>query len=177
MYFFSNMLRWVQRVEQGLGIFLVLAIVVMVGLQVISRYFFDYPMAWVEELATYCFIWVVFLGASIALKQERHISIAAFEMLLSDSQKRWLKVLIWIFILIFLIFMIPNGYRVMLVEVRSNSVSLPFDIPRMWFYSLPLTMSCVSMLITSLVNLISSFRNAWTGVSQSQNYKNQDNLI
>ena len=177
MQILTNLIRWIQRVEQGLGIFLILAIVGMVGVQVVSRYFFDQPMAWVEELSTYCFIWAVFVGASIALKQERHIAITALELLLSEAQKRWLKVLIWISVLIFLLIMIPNGYRVMQVEVRSNSVSLPVDIPRMWFYSLPLTLACVSMLITSLAGLINSLINAWRGVSPLVNHNNQDKLI
>ena len=91
------MIRSIERIEQALGIFLVLAIVAMVGVQVVSRYFFNQPMAWVEELSTYCFIWTVFVGASIALKQDRHIAITALELCLSDAQKRWLKVLIWIY--------------------------------------------------------------------------------
>jgi TRAP-type C4-dicarboxylate transport system permease small subunit len=177
MKFTINMIRRVEQIEQALGIFLVLAIVAMVGVQVVSRYFFNQPMAWVEELSTYCFIWTVFVGASIALKQDRHIAITALELFLSDTQKRWLKVLIWISILIFLLIMIPHGYKVMQVEVRSNSVSLPVDIPRMWFYSLPLTLACISMLITSLAGVYQSFLSAINAATPLVVNTKPDNLI
>ena len=171
------MIRSIGRIEQALGIFLVLAIVAMIGVQVVSRYFFNQPLAWVEELSTYCFIWTVFVGASIALKEDRHIAITALELCLSDAQKRWLKVLIWISVLTFLLIMIPHGYKVMQVEVRSNSVSLPVDIPRMWFYSLPLTFACISMLITSIAGVYQSFVNAFNGMSPVVINTKPDNLI
>jgi TRAP-type C4-dicarboxylate transport system permease small subunit len=177
MKFMSNMIRSIGRIEQALGIFLVLAIVAMIGVQVVSRYFFNQPLAWVEELSTYCFIWTVFVGASIALKEDRHIAITALELCLSNAQKRWLKVLIWISVLTFLLIMIPHGYKVMQVEVRSNSVSLPVDIPRMWFYSLPLTLACISMLITSLVGVCQSLIVAIKGKSPLVTNTKPDNLI
>ena len=166
-----------ERIEQALGVFLVLAIVAMVGVQVVSRYFFNQPMAWVEELSTYCFIWTVFVGASIALKQDRHIAITALELCLSDAQKRWLKLLIWISVLTFMLIMIPHGYKVMQVEARSNSVSLPVNIPRMWFYSLPLTLACISMLITSLMGVCQSFTYAINGNSPLVTDTKPDNLV
>jgi TRAP-type C4-dicarboxylate transport system permease small subunit len=177
MKFLSSMIRSMERIEQALGVFLVLAIVAMVGVQVVSRYFFNQPMAWVEELSTYCFIWTVFVGASIALKQDRHIAITALELCLSDAQKRWLKLLIWISVLTFMLIMIPHGYKVMQVEARSNSVSLPVDIPRMWFYSLPLTLACISMLITSLMGVCQSFTYAINGNSPLVTDTKPDNLV
>jgi TRAP-type transport system small permease protein len=177
MQFLNDTIRRIERIEQALGIFLVLAIVAMIGVQVVSRYFFDQPMAWVEELSTYCFIWTVFVGASIALKQHRHIAITALELCLSDAQKRWLRVLIWISVLTFVLIMIPQGYKVMQVEARSNSVSLPVDIPRMWFYSLPLTLACISMLITSLAGVCQSFLVAFNGKTPLVLNTKPDNLI
>jgi TRAP-type C4-dicarboxylate transport system permease small subunit len=177
MKFLSSMIRSMERIEQALGVFLVLAIVAMVGVQVVSRYFFNQPMAWVEELSTYCFIWTVFVGASIALKQDRHIAITALELCLSDAQKRWLKLLIWISVLTFMLIMIPHGYKVMQVEARSNSVSLPVNIPRMWFYSLPLTLACISMLITSLMGVCQSFTYAINGNSPLVTDTKPDNLV
>jgi TRAP-type C4-dicarboxylate transport system permease small subunit len=177
MKFLSSMIRSMERIEQALVVFLVLAIVAMVGVQVVSRYFFNQPMAWVEELSTYCFIWTVFVGASIALKQDRHIAITALELCLSDAQKRWLKLLIWISVLTFMLIMIPHGYKVMQVEARSNSVSLPVDIPRMWFYSLPLTLACISMLITSLMGVCQSFTYAINGNSPLVTDTKPDNLV
>ena len=158
MKLLERLIRALGQAELGLGVFLVLATVLMIGVQVITRYFFNQPLAWVEELCTYAFIWTVFVGASCALRLQRHIAIEAFQLLLSAQAKLWLAVFIWLAILLFLVLVIPQGYKIMQVEVRSNSVSLPVDIPRMWFYSVPLTLACCSMLLTTVFGLITSLQ-------------------
>ena len=37
---------------------------VLVIINVFSRYFFNAPIAWVEEVATSCFVYTVFVGAA-----------------------------------------------------------------------------------------------------------------
>jgi TRAP-type C4-dicarboxylate transport system permease small subunit len=154
MKFLDGVVDRIGQLEKWLGVFLVLAIVVMIAVQVVTRYFFDQPLAWVEELATYAFIWTVFLGASYALKGQRHISIEAFQLLLSPRGRVWLQLFIWCAVLAFLVTVIPQAFKVMSVESRSKSVSLPIDIPRMWFYSFPLTLACCSMLITTVQGVL-----------------------
>ena len=36
------------------------------------------------------------------------------------------------------------------VEGRSRTISLPVELPRSWFYSLPLTLSAASMVLTGV---------------------------
>ena len=49
--------------ERIAGVFLIALMVVTITIQVVTRYAFGQPLVWVEELATYSFIWSVFLGA------------------------------------------------------------------------------------------------------------------
>ena len=53
------------------------AITAVVFLQVISRYVFNYPFDWPEEMARYLFVWVALLGAALALQRGAHFSIDA----------------------------------------------------------------------------------------------------
>jgi hypothetical protein len=46
--------------------------------------------------------------------------------------------------------MIVQGVKVMGVEGRSTTISLPIELPRSWFYSLPLTLSAISMTVTTI---------------------------
>jgi len=41
-----------------------------------------------------------------------------------------------------------QAYKVMGVEGRSRSISLPVAVPRSWFYSVPLFVGCASMALT-----------------------------
>jgi len=56
---------------------LMVAITAVVFLQVISRYVFNYPFDWPEEMARYLFVWVALLGAALALQRGAHFSIDA----------------------------------------------------------------------------------------------------
>src|SRR5918995_7310052 len=71
-------LAWLGEVERAAGMFLIALMVVTITVQVVTRYVFGQPLVWVEELATYSFIWSVFLGAALGLKEMRQIRIETF---------------------------------------------------------------------------------------------------
>ena len=50
--------------------------------------------------------------------------------------------------------LVVQGWKVMGVEGRSSTISLPIELPRSWFYSLPLTRSAASMILTALYLLL-----------------------
>ena len=46
-----------------------------VVLQVASRYIFNRPTSWSEELARYLFVWITFLGAAVVIRKRRHVDV------------------------------------------------------------------------------------------------------
>lgn len=60
----------------------------LIFLQVIFRYIFKESLSWSEELATYLFIWLTFIGASIATRERTHINV---EMLISSIKSEKVK--------------------------------------------------------------------------------------
>jgi TRAP-type C4-dicarboxylate transport system permease small subunit len=135
---YKRLLDRIGAVEQVLGVGLILLIVIAITVQVFTRYALGRPIAWVEESATYAFIWMVFVGASLGLKKGRHILIETFGKLLPARGAAGLRTLVWILVL-----------TTMGVEGRSTTISLPIELPRSWFYSLPLTLSAASMALTT----------------------------
>ena len=63
----KRLLERIGTVERGLGIALILYMVAAITVQVFTRYALGRPIAWVEESATYAFIWMSFVGASVGL--------------------------------------------------------------------------------------------------------------
>ena len=61
-----------------------------------------------------------------------------------------LRTLVWVLVLLTLVVLVVQGVKVMEVEGRSRTISLPVELPRSWFYSLPLTVSAVSMAFTTI---------------------------
>ena len=146
----KRLLDRIGALEQGLGLGLIALIVGAITFQVFTRYVLNRPMAWVEETATYAFIWMVFVGASLGLKQSRHILIATFGSHLPPRAAAGLRALVWLLVLATLVVLVVQGIKVMEVEGRSRTISLPIELPRSWFYSLPLTLSAASMALTTV---------------------------
>ncbi|MEP7300475.1 MAG: TRAP transporter small permease [Caldimonas sp.] len=144
--------------EQVFGLALIALIVGAISVQVFTRYALGRPIAWVEESATYAFIWMVFVGASIGLKQGRHILIATFASHLPKRLGAALRLLVWVLVLVTLAVLVTKGLTVMEVEGRSRTISLPVELPRSWFYSLPLTLSSASMALTAFYLLLCELR-------------------
>jgi len=147
---YKRLLDRIGAVEQGLGIGLIVLIVVAITVQVFTRYVLGRPIAWVEESATYAFIWMVFVGASLGLKKGRHIFIATFGSHLPARAAAGLRAVVSLLMLLTLVVLVQQGFKVMGVESRSSTISLPIELPRSWFYSLPLTLSAASMALTTL---------------------------
>ena len=67
------------------AMFLVLAIAIIVSASVFFRYVLNDSLSWSEELAKYAMLWLVFLGAPIALRLGVHPNI---EIMISQFPKR-----------------------------------------------------------------------------------------
>jgi len=58
---------------------------------VVSRYVFDRPLAWSDELAVICFLWIVMLGAAIAARTESHMRLTVVVSRLAPDAQRFLE--------------------------------------------------------------------------------------
>lgn len=95
--------------------------------QVILRYIFDAANVWAEELTRYLFVWITFLGASVAIRRSRHLTIEFFINLLGKRAKAILQIIIYTFTLIFLAVVLKNG--IVLVLRTTNTLSAGMMIP------------------------------------------------
>jgi TRAP-type C4-dicarboxylate transport system permease small subunit len=75
------------------GAFLSVTILVVI-LNVILRYVFDTGIVWVEEVATGCFIWTVFIGSAAAYKYRKHIGIDMLLKLFPPKAQKIISILI-----------------------------------------------------------------------------------
>ncbi|CAK3876075.1 C4-dicarboxylate transporter, DctQ subunit [Vibrio crassostreae] len=85
------MLNWLDKYfENTIAVILLVIMTAAIFLQVVSRTF-DYSIAWTEELARYCFIWLVYIGISFAVAKKSHIKIEAIGMLIDEKEKKYLS--------------------------------------------------------------------------------------
>ncbi|RNF39785.1 TRAP transporter small permease [Planococcus salinus] len=109
-------------------------IVIVVFLQVLSRYVITIPILWSEEVARYGSIFIVFIVSGIALRRKELIAIdVIFEVLKSEKAKAILETFIDIAAIVFSLVLIVKGYE-FLGQVSSQvtptlqvSMSIPYS--------------------------------------------------
>lgn len=146
---YRRLLDIIGAVERVAGVGLIAFITVAVTIQVFTRYVLNQPLVWVEEAASYAFIWGAFIGASLGLKSDRHIRIQTFVGFLSDRGQAAMRLVAHCLVLWLMLWLMQKALIIMGVEARSRSIALPIDIPRDWFYSKALFAGAASMALTA----------------------------
>lgn len=70
--------KWFNPVDDILSTFALTAISVLTIINVICRFVFNNPIVWAEEVTLGCFVWLVFIGISSAMKRGGHIGVDYF---------------------------------------------------------------------------------------------------
>jgi TRAP-type C4-dicarboxylate transport system permease small subunit len=155
LHVFRRLLQTIGYIERALGVALIALIVTTITTQVFTRYALNRPIIWVEELAMYSFIWAALIGASLGLKHGRHIRIETFVGHLSPQAQHACRILTNLIIIAILWSLLKEIGKVVAIESRSTSVSLPIPVPRAWFYSIPMLVACNSMVLTCVYYVLS----------------------
>lgn len=158
-----RLLAAIGRLERLVGVVLMATIVVSITVQVITRYLFGQPLVWVEELAGYCFLWGVFLGAALGTKELRHIRIDTFVSRMPSRRAAWWRVALWGIVAACCVIIAVQAWDIMDIESRSKTMSLPIDLPRHLFYSVPLFTCTLSIVFTAAYMICAEIAHARTG--------------
>lgn len=143
-----TMLRAVGFVETAAAVLVLTVIVLIILAQVFSRYVLGTPLIWVEELATYLLIWLAFLTASIALKLKRHITIRTYDSFVGERTKALAEAAVYVCAAAALFAVILHVPAAMRTEMMQSTVGLPINVGKHWFFTVPVLVSCISMLAT-----------------------------
>lgn len=85
------------------------ALVLLVSANVFARYALQVGILWAEELSRLAFVWVVFLGAYVALCRKGHMALEIGVEKLAPSARRPVLILSRILVLVFLAVVVWSG--------------------------------------------------------------------
>jgi len=143
-----KMLRLYTKFEERLLIASLVFTVVLIFIQVIMRYVFNNSLSWSEELARYIFIWQIWLGTGVGIRLKEQIRVEIFSKKLSPSGAKWLNALALTILLLFCIFLVINGYHLVMMIAGRNALSTALKIPLSYIYlSLPFSSAITSIYI------------------------------
>ena len=78
---------------------------------VVSRYVFNAPLTWSDELASILFLWLAMLGAVIALRRDEHMRLTTFLGLMSPRRRAWVEALGVVVTIVFALLMLEPSYE------------------------------------------------------------------
>lgn len=113
---------------------------VVVLLQVLGRYVFNYSIDWSTETATFAQIWMILLAAGIAMRRQLHVGVDVLVTAFPRSLQRLFLVITVVLCLWFLWVAIQGSFRLIKVGFiqTSPALSIPMWLP---YLSLPIGLS------------------------------------
>lgn len=125
-----KLLRYLDNYFEEFIMSILFAIMVSsIFLQVIMRKVFNDSLSWSEELARYCFIWLVYIGISYAVKKMRHIKIDLLYGQLNPKFQRILRFFSNTVFAMFSLFILVNGINLSIKFFELGQISPALHIP------------------------------------------------
>ncbi len=114
-----------------LGLTVVLVADVAVG--VFSRYVLQSTFQWYDEIARLCFVWMIFLGAVVAVRRRAHFRLHLLVDRLGARARRGADVVVSCCVIAFAGVLIAGGWAIYPVARRQTTDAM--EISMLWFFA------------------------------------------
>ncbi len=139
----------IDRVMRILSIIMLSALVIVITLQVIFRFFFT-AFSWSEEVSRFLLVYLSMFGAALAYRLGSHISIRLFHDKLSPKAASAVGVVVTLLSILF--FVLTIIYSIELIARQQYQVSGALRVPMQYIYlAIPISISV--MIIFALEQL------------------------
>lgn len=152
-----KIIRWLDRhIEELLLTIFSSIMVAVIFVQVVMRQL-NSSLSWSEELARFCFIWLIYLGISYGVKKQRHIKVDVVLVMLNEKGKIIINMISNILFVVFTVFVIYYGFDIASKLLAFGQKSPALQIPMGLVYmATPVGMGLT--LIRLIQNLIKQFK-------------------
>jgi TRAP-type C4-dicarboxylate transport system permease small subunit len=130
-------------------------LVVDVFLGVWSRYVLHATFQWYDEVARLCFVWMVFLGAAVAVRRGAHFRLHLLVDRLGPRLRRAADLLVALLVVGFGAVLVAGG--VAMYPVARRQVTDSLELSMLWFYG-ALPIGGALMILFSLPHVRRLFR-------------------
>jgi TRAP-type transport system small permease protein len=111
---------------------LMVVLVADVFLGVWSRYVMRATFQWYDEVARLCFVWIIFLGAALAVRRGAHFRLHLLIDRCGATNRRRVDLLVTLIVIAFAVVLVAGGIAIAPLARRQVTDSL--EISMLWFY-------------------------------------------
>jgi len=145
---FDALVDWIEKIQMVLGVAALTAIACIIPVQVFYRYVLSNPLLWPEDIAKGLLVWLGFLGAAVLHKRSGLVTVEFFSNYFTEKISYAVTLILDILIALLTLLIIIYGYRLNSLQMMSDMVLT--EIPRGYFFSLPLLVNFIALFIYSL---------------------------
>jgi TRAP-type C4-dicarboxylate transport system permease small subunit len=127
-----------EYLEEFLMVLFLIAMTLIMGIQVFSRYVLGISLSWSEEITRYLFIWSAFLSVSLCTRKCISIKIDQFIKMFSHRGVTMFKILNLTVELVCFVYLVPYAWQYLQATIESGQVSPACGIPMYYVQSAPL---------------------------------------
>ena len=151
---------WIERAETIILVFVLGIMVIFAFLQVVLRNIFHEGILWADIFLRHLVLWVGFLGASLATREQKHINIDLFSRFMSDKGKSVVRFVTNLFS-VFICYLLAKASWSFVQDEQMNGTEIFADIPA-WYFQIiiPIGFFLMSLrfLILALDNIVEAFQ-------------------
>ena len=148
------MKKFLDNFELYLGSIFISVTIVVVIMNVFTRYCLQFTYFWAEEVAVGCFVWTIFLGTSAAYRKKALIGVEAIVVLLPEKIRKAVEVLTYILLTGLSGMMFYFSYQYV---SSSSKITAALEISYAYINS-SIILSFGLMTIYSLIFTVTSFK-------------------
>ena len=145
----------VARLEEGVTLVCFAVMCVFVALQLFCRFALNSPLMFPEEISRYAYVWITFIGLSLATKTREHIRVDAGVGLLPPIWQRVIGLFVDLTSFAILLWLAYLGVRFMLFSRMSISPALEIPL-NLVYVAFPL--GCLLAALRLSVHLVAELR-------------------
>ena len=112
---------------------LMVVLVADVFLGVWSRYVMRATFQWYDEVARLCFVWMIFLGAALAVRRGAHFRLHLLIDRFGATARRRVDLLVTLVVIAFAVVLVAGGIAI--APLARRQVTDALEISMLWFYA------------------------------------------
>lgn len=146
------MIKILDRIEDVFSVVAFFLATLLIFMNVVLR-FIGHGTTWSEELIRYLIIWLTFIGSSICVRKNEHVSVDLLPEFLPEFWKKILFIVVNVIAIIFLLFITKYSIDLIAFSVQTGQISPALGIPMFTVY-LILPIGFILMALRYLVSSI-----------------------
>lgn len=122
-----------EKIEKAVSCVCVTIMAILVFANVIARYVFNHSLAFSDEMSTYLFVLMSFMGTAIAARRKAHLGLSIVTDRVSPSARKVINIVMYLIAALFCLLIVIFGVQMVLSQYRLGQETAAMQWPE-WIY-------------------------------------------